>query len=161
MIFGRMSVGMIFLFGLLNTAHAGWWGERKPAPAKCKPGVIAASKLQFKTHLTGYYPHSSAMEGGFVDREGAPLRTLQDYLKGKTAYVSVAMDHLDKRFPYGTKLRIPSIEQEFGKCIEFRVVDTGQRFFGKKTAKLDVCNKTLQDTLGEHTNGAAQVFVVN
>ena len=32
------------------------------------------------------------MEGGFYDRIGEPLTTLEDYLEGKVGYVSVAMD---------------------------------------------------------------------
>ncbi len=46
----------------------------------------------FKARGTGYYPDKSALEGGFTDRVGKPLNTLQDYLSGKAPYVSVAMD---------------------------------------------------------------------
>src|ERR1700754_2637474 len=56
---------------------------------------------------TAYYPDSSAMQGGFVDRKGAKLRTLQQFLDGKAEYVSVAMD--SNAFPYGQRLRIKEL----------------------------------------------------
>jgi len=63
-----------------------------------------------------------------TDRAGKPLATLQAYLRGEAPYVSVAMD--SAHFAYGTKLRIPLVEKVFGRCIEFRVVDTGGWFEG-------------------------------
>jgi 3D (Asp-Asp-Asp) domain-containing protein len=87
---------------------------------------------------TGYYPDASSLEGGFTDRHGHPLRTLQDFVNGKSEYVSVAMDK-ELNIPYGTKLRIPEIEDAYKTKIEFRVVDTGSAFTGKGYARIDIC----------------------
>jgi len=88
---------------------------------------------------TGYYPDSSALEGGFNDRHDKPLRTLQAFLGGEAEYVSVAMDK-NLQIPYGTKLRIPEIEAAHGnKPIEFRVVDTGGAFTDKGYTRIDIC----------------------
>jgi len=136
-------------------AHAEYYPD-----GGCVPGRIPEYAAKFKSWKTGYYPDNSHMEGGFVDREHKPLRTLQAYLRGKAAYVSVAMDYTDRRFPYGTMLRIPDVEKAFGRCILFRVVDTGGAFVGKGTAKIDLCNDNKRNTLGNYTNGWSNVFIV-
>ena len=115
----------------------------RPAPVRPNEpvdGFQPATGDKFNARGTGYYPDSSALEGGFVDRRDQPLRTLQDFLSGKSKYVSVAMD--SKAFPYGTKLRIPELEAKYGKQIEFRVVDTGGTFVGKGTSRIDICRRT-------------------
>jgi 3D (Asp-Asp-Asp) domain-containing protein len=106
---------------------------------------------QFTAKGTGYYPDNSPMEGGFKDRQGKPLHTLQDFLSGKAPYVSVAMD--SKAFPYGTKLRIPELEKKYGRPIEFRVVDTGGAFKGKGTSRIDICTANQKASLDPTING--------
>ncbi|MGZ3661088.1 MAG: hypothetical protein ACXVB9_05255 [Bdellovibrionota bacterium] len=143
---------VFLLLSVSPFAHAG--------DLPCVPGQVDQSIDQFTSLRTGYYPNGSRMEGGFKDRAGRPLRTLQDYLKGKVSYVSVAMDYKDTKLPYGTILRIPSVEKEFGRCIQFRVVDTGGRFKNKGTKKIDLCNDNRQHSLESYTNGLADVYVV-
>jgi 3D (Asp-Asp-Asp) domain-containing protein len=90
---------------------------------------------------SGYYPYANAMEGGFNDRMGKKLATLQDFLQGKTTYVSVAMDK-KLHIPYGAKLTIPELEKRYGRTIEFRVVDTGDAFTDKGFTRIDICTPT-------------------
>src|SRR3954464_6279655 len=104
----------------------------------------------FTAKGTGYFPDNSPMEGGFKDRQGKPLHTLQDFLAGKAPYVSVAMD--SKAFPYGTKLRIPELEKKYGRPIEFRVVDTGGAFKGKGTSRIDICTANQKASLDPTVN---------
>ena len=92
------------------------------------------------------------MEGGFNDRRGHKLNTLQDFLAGKADYVSVAMDKNEK-IPYGAKLRIPELEKKYGRPIEFRVVDTGGAFTGKGTSRIDICTASHKDSLDPTVNG--------
>jgi peptidoglycan hydrolase-like protein with peptidoglycan-binding domain len=113
---------------------------------------------QYTAKGTGYYPFNNAMEGGFKDRQGKPLYTLQDYLAGKAPYVSVAMD--SKAFPYGTKLRIPELEAKYGRPIEFRVVDTGGAFRGKGTSRIDICTANNRASLDPTINGKLTLQVV-
>lgn len=124
-----------------------------PASTPVQPSepVDGFEGRSYKARGTGYYPDSSAMEGGYVDRKGAKLNTLQDFLSGKAPYVSVAMD--SKAFPYGTKLRIPELEAKYGKQIEFRVVDTGGAFKGKGTSRIDVCTANQRASLDPTING--------
>lgn len=123
----------------------------RPTPTTPVDVFQPAEGQRFKARGTGYYPDASPMEGGFVDRKGAKLNTLQDFLNGKVPYVSVAMD--SKAFPYGTKLRIPELEAKYGKQIEFRVVDTGGAFKGKGTSRIDVCTANQRASLDATING--------
>lgn len=106
-----------------------------------RPGVIPAGSKIFKSKATGYFPDSSALQGGYVDRRSKPLQTLQQYLRGKASYVSVAMDN-ENGIPYGTKLRILELERKYGRVIEFRVVDTGGAFYGKGMSRIDICTES-------------------
>lgn len=134
--------------------RAALFGTSSPAiPPRTGPvdDFHPAEGQKYKARGTGYFPDSSAMEGGFVDRKGAKLNTLQDFLAGRAPYVSVAMD--SKAFPYGTKLRIPELEAKYGKQIEFRVVDTGGAFKGKGTSRIDVCTANRKASLDPVING--------
>lgn len=111
----------------------------------------------FSCKGTGYFPSNSGVEGGFKDRLGAKLNTLQDFLAGKASYVSVAMD--SKAFGYGTKLRIEELERKYGKVIEFRVVDTGGAFKGKGTTRMDVCVSGKDASFDPTINGTLSVRV--
>lgn len=96
-----------------------------------------ALTASFTSKGTGYYPSSSSLEGGFVDRKGVKLRTLQQFLAGQATYVSVAMD--SNAFSYGQHLRIRELEAKYGRAIDFRVVDTGGAFRGRGRSRIDIC----------------------
>jgi hypothetical protein len=96
------------------------------------------------------------LEGGATDMKGNPLYSLEEYLMGDADYVSVARDHLagppasDSRFRvYGTRIVIPEIQGLMGwDYIEFRLVDTGGNFHGKKklvrvagVEPIDICRQ--------------------
>ena len=131
--------------------RAALFGPASPsAPPRTGP-VDGFEGQKYKARGTGYFPDSSAMEGGYVDRKGAKLNTLQDFLAGRAPFVSVAMD--SKAFPYGTKLRIPELEAKYGRQIEFRVVDTGGAFTGKGTSRIDVCTANRKASLDATING--------
>lgn len=106
----------------------------------------------YKAKGSGYYPFNSKLEGGFTDRRGAKLRTLQDYLDGKAEYVSVSMDKY-LTIKYGTKFRIPELEKKYNKQIEFRVVDTGDAFNHKGYTRLDICTRNKEASLEPTING--------
>jgi hypothetical protein len=79
--------------------------------------------------LTTYWPFAATpeerkMEGGLKDRKGNPLHTVEDFLAGKSDYVSLAGDYTI--WPYGQKVLIPWGD----KTLTGRVVDTGGHFFG-------------------------------
>jgi 3D (Asp-Asp-Asp) domain-containing protein len=97
----------------------------------------------FTAKASAYFPDDSEMEGGFDDMRGKELHPLQDFLKGRAPYVSVAMDK--GIFKYGQRLRIRELNERYGKEIVFRVVDTGGAFYGKGRSRIDVCvaNETM------------------
>jgi 3D (Asp-Asp-Asp) domain-containing protein len=113
----------------------------------------------FTSRGTGYYPSSSALEGGFVDRAGKRLHTLQQFLAGDADYVSVAMD--SSAFAYGTRLRIKELEAEHGRAIVFRVVDTGSAFRGKGRSRIDVCVGSRSASLNPTLNGTLHIDVLD
>lgn len=113
----------------------------------------------FTSRGTGYYPSSSAMEGGFNDRVGRKLSTLQQFLAGNAAYVSVAMD--TSAFKYGTRLRIRELDAKYGKSIIFRVVDTGGAFRGKGRSRIDVCVSNTSASLDRTINGTLHIDVID
>lgn len=136
--------------GLLSAASAS---------AQCIPGRVSQYSERFETEKTGYFPDDSEMEGGFSDRSGRPLKTLQDYVAGRADYVSVAMD--SQQFGYGTVVRIPDVEEAYGKCILFKVVDTGGRFEGAGSSKIDICNANESDANSHISNGRTTIYVVD
>jgi 3D (Asp-Asp-Asp) domain-containing protein len=109
----------------------------------------------FTSKATGYYPSGSALEGGFVDRKGVKLRTLQQFLAGQADYVSVAMD--SSAFPYGQHLRIKELEAKYGRAIDFRVVDTGGAFRGRGRSRIDICVASQSASLSPSVNGTIHI----
>lgn len=113
---------------------------------------------------TGYYPHNSRLEGGYVDKIGKKLNTLQDFLSGKASYVSIALDkNLYKKgvIKYGDKFRIPELEKKYGRQIEFRAVDTGGAFTNKKFNRVDICTRSEKDSLDKTVNGKLTLIKTN
>jgi 3D (Asp-Asp-Asp) domain-containing protein len=109
----------------------------------------------FTSKATGYYPSGSALEGGFVDRKGVKLRTLQQFLAGQADYVSVAMD--SSAFAYGQHLRIKELEAKYGRAIDFRVVDTGGAFRGRGRSRIDICVASQSASLSPSVNGTIHI----
>jgi uncharacterized protein YgiM (DUF1202 family) len=123
------------------------------------PEEIPESIASYKTVGTAYYPYNNAMEGGFYDRIGEPLTTLEDFLDGKVGYVSVAMDK--KAFKYGTFFRIPELEKKYNRVILFKVVDTGSAFFGKGSSRIDICVSNEKASYNKTVNGPLTLKRIN
>lgn len=116
---------------------------------ECWPGTSPVDKHQ--TRLTGYYPDASALEGGFHNRYGGDLSTLQAFKAGKAKYVSVAMDkNLGK---VKRKLCIASL----GSDVPFLVEDTGGAFTGKGWGRLDICVANRTESLKSAVNSTVEV----
>jgi 3D (Asp-Asp-Asp) domain-containing protein len=113
----------------------------------------------FVSRGTGYYPSHSGVEGGFVDRQGNPLHTLQQFLAGQASYVSVAMD--SRAFPYGQRLRIHELEAKYGRAITFKVVDTGGAFVGRGRSRMDICVANAKASVDPTINGSLHVDIVS
>ena len=145
-------------------ARSGSWSHiDRPRTGWCWSAYLSSStagstSTTFVARGTGYYPSNSAIEGGFRDRMGHPLRTLQAFLSGRATYVSVAMD--PRAFRYGTKLRIRELENKYHKVIEFRVVDTGGAFYGKGTSRIDICVANYRASLDPTINSRLHCTVV-
>ncbi|OIO07985.1 MAG: hypothetical protein AUJ52_09085 [Elusimicrobia bacterium CG1_02_63_36] len=134
----------------------------RPPTAPPQPPITSGETAKYKAHRakgSAYFKYGQntaakrRMEGGQKDRFGRPLQTLQCYLRGECAYVSVAMDKRLK-LPSSTKLRIPELEKKYGRKIEFRVVDTGGAFTGKGYGRVDICVDTEKQSYASALNGS-------
>jgi len=108
---------------------------------------------EFVTKATAYWEGDGYGGSIPIDRIGAELRSLEQFLAGKADFVSVAMDlpsnlgsEYNGRYKYGSVLRIPSLEKLYNTSIPFVVVDTGSAFYGKGTSRIDI--RTDSDELG-------------
>jgi len=138
-VISKVLMGAILVFALAGaiTAMASEPRERQEERAvPCRRHLARA---------TGYYPRNDAMEGGYRDRRGKRLHSLQEFLDGRAAFVSVAMD--PAAFAYGTPLTIPELDEAYERHIVFKVVDTGGAFFHQGTGRIDICTASERDAL--------------
>lgn len=127
-------------------------GDAAPVAESEEAVRVTAS---FTSRGTAYYPANTRLEGGFLDRRGAKLRTLQQFLDGDAEYVSVAMD--TRAFKYGQRLRIRELEEKYEREIVFRVVDTGGAFRGKGRTRIDICVKDRAASYDPTINGVLHI----
>jgi 3D (Asp-Asp-Asp) domain-containing protein len=149
---------LLFFVGLAATAATGCAAQADAEDIGGSQDELRATS-SFTSRGTGYYPNASALEGGFNDRQGKKLKTLQQFLAGSASYVSIAMD--SNAFKYGTRLRIKELDAKYGKAIVFRVVDTGGAFRGKGRSRLDVCTANRAASLDPTINGTLHVEVID
>lgn len=129
----------------------------KPDPMNPAPGGPTGVH---QSKGTGYFPSNSKMEGGFNDRKGNKLATLQDFLEGKSKYVSVAMDK-NQKIPYGKGVHIKEFDKKYAEQlkamgkehIDFRVTDTGGAFTNKGTGRIDVATRDRKASMDPTVNG--------
>jgi peptidoglycan hydrolase-like protein with peptidoglycan-binding domain len=164
-VYGQRTVAAVRAFqaarglavdGVAGPRTLGALSAAGPAPVRPEDSFSGSTRT-YKARGTAYFPDNDPIEGGFVDRKGNKLNTLEDHLAGKAPFVSVAMDATT--FPYGTKLRIPELEQRYGRRIDFRVVDTGSAFRGKGTSRIDVCVKNRAASFNPTINGPLSLVV--
>lgn len=140
-----------------------------PKKIKSKNNILSNN-----THLTGYFPDSSRMEGGFKDRYGVRLYTLQEFLAGKAPYVSVAIDIKNGMKKYQKKiLCIPELDKAYGSemlsevrlktggRILFKAVDTGGRFYYRGWDKMDICVANKKASFDKRLNHKVTVTDCN
>ena len=121
-----------------------------------KPSTGEGGKVMGTAKGTGYYPHNSKMEGGYLDKKGNKLTTLQDVLDGKAKSAAIALDknlYKSGQVKYGDSFTIPEIDKKYGKHIDFRAVDTGGAFTGKGFSRVDICTGSKKDSLDPTVNG--------
>jgi hypothetical protein len=140
-------------------------GMTSGAPAS-SPTSAGSGRVVGDARGTGYFPSNDPIEGGFVDKHGKSLQTLNDYVTARQQhpndpskwppYVSIALDkrlYANGVVKYGDKFRIPELERRFGMPIEFRAVDTGGAFTGKGFSRVDICTASRRDSLDPSVNG--------
>jgi hypothetical protein len=128
LIVGGLSVLGTSIAALLLSRRTA--SQVKDAVDGVAPPAAPGSTNTIKVHLTHYYPFDvktdaeRKMEGAPVDRKKNPLYTVEDFLAGKSDYVSLAGDYTI--FPYGQKMLVP-----WGnRILVGRVTDTGGHFHG-------------------------------
>ncbi len=135
-------------------------GQEKPSAEQVKgqekPSTGEGGKVMGTAKGTGYYPHNSKMEGGYLDKKGNKLTTLQDVLDGKAKSAAIALDknlYKSGQVKYGDSFTIPEIDKKYGRHIDFRAVDTGGAFTGKGFSRVDICTGSKKDSLDPTVNG--------
>ncbi|MEQ8222687.1 MAG: M15 family metallopeptidase [Candidatus Eremiobacterota bacterium] len=121
-----------------------------------KPSTGEGGKVMGTAKGTGYYPHNSKMEGGYLDKKGNKLTTLQDVLDGKAKSAAIALDknlYKSGQVKYGDSFTIPEMDKKYGRHIDFRAVDTGGAFTGKGFSRVDICTGSKKDSLDPTVNG--------
>lgn len=148
-IFAYFIIHCIFLTGCETPTPI-----KTPEPTQyyktCCELMGAQTADRFTAKATSYYPDSSALEGGYNDRKGKPLKTLQSFIAGKTDGVTVAMDAT--AFAYGQILCSPTLNQSYSARIKLEVKDTGGAFKGKGRTRIDVCSGSKKDSLDARLN---------
>lgn len=104
---------------------------------------------------TGYYPDSSALEGGFHDRYGKPIQTLQSFLKGNSEYVGVALDKNLGRVK--RPICIAELNKRYGTNIPFLVNDTGGAFTDKGWTRVDIATENKKASVDSTVNGTLTI----
>lgn len=143
-----------------NALAQNFGAKKSGKPDPMNPTSSGGPTGVHKSSGTGYYPSNSKMEGGFNDRKGNKLATLQDYLEGKSKYVSVAMDK-NQKIPYGKGVHIKELDAKYAdqlkamgkEHIDFRVTDTGGAFTNKGTSRIDIATRDRQHSLDKTING--------
>ncbi|CAL1680428.1 unnamed protein product [Lasius platythorax] len=114
--------------------------------------------------LSAYYPvFWTNDKRNHLDDRGKMLNTLQDYLDGRTHYVTVA-GNLRSGIPYGTKICIEELNERFGKQIPLQIRD--QVDYGNERddvasyfSRLEICVRTEEDTYDTYVNDLVTVYV--
>ncbi|XP_017299481.1 uncharacterized protein LOC103508984 isoform X1 [Diaphorina citri] len=121
---------------------------------ECGPGQI------YNTSASAYYPdYQSALTRDFVDEKGKKLRSLQEYLDGRSSYVTVAMD-AGLGIAYGTPLCIPQLNIHYGRYINLEVRDTSPDIFGCGYACVEIAVRTEADSYDRILNKELLMVVI-
>jgi 3D (Asp-Asp-Asp) domain-containing protein len=155
---GKRTLSAIFAVVAIAATGCAAGTEDDATDTGAGEALSSGSTKSFVAKGTAYFPSNSGVEGGFVDRKGAKLQTLQQFLAGSAKYVSVAMD--SKAFPYGQRLRIAELNKKYGQDIVFEVVDTGGDFVGKGTSRIDICVASQKDSTEPTVNGTLHIDAI-
>lgn len=110
----------------------------------------------YKTKLTAYYPANDPIEGGFTNRYGGSLHTLQSYLDDREDHVSVALDKDLGRVK--RKLCSPQMNEYYVKNVKLFVEDTGSAFTGKGFSRADICVANRKSSFDTLVNSTVDLF---
>ncbi|XP_034950991.1 uncharacterized protein [Chelonus insularis] len=109
--------------------------------------------------LAAYYPdYSSDNSLDYLDMRGKKLNTLQDFIDGREAYVTAAMD-LIPDVPYGTKICSPELNEHFGMHIPIQVRDYNNDLKGNGFSRLDLCVRSESDSYDVAVNKIITIYI--
>ncbi|XP_050462879.1 uncharacterized protein LOC126857468 [Cataglyphis hispanica] len=112
--------------------------------------------------LSAYYPvFGTNDKRNHLDDRGKMLNTLQDYLDGRTRYVTVA-GNLRSGIPYGTKICIEKLNERFGKQVFLEIrdqIDYENDDVANDFSRLEICVRTEEDTYDTYVNDIVTIYV--
>ncbi|TGZ51225.1 uncharacterized protein [Temnothorax longispinosus] len=116
----------------------------------------------YNVSLSAYYPvFGTDDKRNHLDDQGKMLNTLQDYLDGRARYVTVA-GNLRSGIPYGTKVCIEKLNEQFGRQIHLQIrdqIDYEINDVALDFSRLEICVRTEEDTYDTYLNGLVTVHV--
>ncbi|XP_011300884.1 uncharacterized protein [Fopius arisanus] len=113
----------------------------------------------YNVSLTAYFPdYESDNENDYLDVRGKKLRNLQDFIDGRSEYVTAAMDMIPE-VPYGTHLCIPELNEHFGRQIHIQVRDYGGNLKDQGFSQVDICVRSESDSYDNAVNRLVTVYV--
>lgn len=87
--------------------------------------------------LSAYFPFYDDPKN-FLDMRGKKLRTVQSFIRGTSAYITVGMDP-DLHISYRTAACIPELNHIFGHQLKLSVRDIGVDMDGYGQSRIDIC----------------------
>ncbi|XP_071575682.1 uncharacterized protein [Temnothorax nylanderi] len=116
----------------------------------------------YNVSLSAYYPvFGTDDKRNHLDDQGKMLNTLQDHLDGRARYVTVA-GNLRSGIPYGTKVCIEKLNEQFGRQIHLQIrdqIDYEINDVALDFSRLEICVRTEEDTYDTYLNGLVTVHV--
>ncbi|XP_070169167.1 uncharacterized protein [Polyergus mexicanus] len=124
--------------------------------------ILATGHTFHNVSLSAYYPvFGTNDKRNHLDDRGKMLNTLQDYLDGRTRYVTVA-GNLRSGIPYGTRICIEKLNERFGKQIFLQIrdqIDYENDDIANDFARLEICVRTEEDTYDTYVNDVVTIYV--
>ncbi|XP_018579025.1 uncharacterized protein LOC108917074 [Anoplophora glabripennis] len=137
------GVGFLFMFNIIFSA----------ALYEHELSLECTGKTYKNVTLTAYYPDffDEDHEGGYLDKKGQKLRSLQDYIDNRADYVTLSMDNA-LGIPYGTPVCIPELNQHYGHKILLQVRDSSFDMFQSGYTRADICVRSDVDSYDRSVN---------
>ncbi|XP_054285538.1 uncharacterized protein LOC129002051 [Macrosteles quadrilineatus] len=121
--------------------------------------VVCACGVGYNATLSAYFPVFDSDDiADYTDRAGTKLHSLQEFLDGRSPYVTASMDR-GLNLPYGTALCIPELNRHYRRRINIEVRDTHADLDGFGTSKVVICVRSVADSYDLAVNRPVSLII--